>query len=303
MIGKKCRSCVRILDMEYYVSDTALYIAIKSLYYDTIQDFFDTLIPSKKIQHLLIQNKWIRIDEESVKRESALKGDTLAIDLYPFAHDYPILKDDPSIVYEDELFLIANKPNGMLVHSDGKEVITLEDLVGSYLAKHHLPGENKSIQRLDVETSGLVIFSKSPIFKPLLDQYLIAVCENKADFKELVINKNIGSDRHDKNKMVIAKRGKEAKTLVKTLYSDDEYSVFKCELRTGRTHQIRVHLASIGHPIINDELYGRPSKLLKRMGLCAYETEFYHPLKEEMVKVRLKLDSDFRELLKYGEEY
>ena len=103
--------------------------------------------------------------------------------------------------------------------------------------------------------------------------------------------------------MVIAKRVKEAKTLVKTLYSDDEYSVFKCELRTGRTHQIRVHLASIGYPIINDELYGRPSKLLKRMGLCAYETEFYHPLKEEMVKVRLKLDSDFRELLKYGEEY
>lgn len=297
--------------MNYEVKGNYLCIDLEGIYYHTVQDFFDELVPSKKIQHLLIQNKWIMLDDKPVKRETALEGEKMTIDLYPIKTEYPKVTGKLDIVYEDELFLIVNKPNGILVHGDGNKGITLTDIVGSYMSENHIPGEAKAIHRLDVDTSGLVVFVKSMIFQPLLDRLLqykqirrsyIAIVDGRCSFKKQAIEKNIGSDRHDSRKMVIAKRGRSAKTTVFNLYSCDKYSVLRCELRDGRTHQIRVHLASIGHPIINDELYGNSSPLLKRMGLVANEVEFYHPLKEEMMKVKILLDSDFRRLMEYVDE-
>lgn len=297
--------------MNYEVKGNYLFIDLEGIYYSSVQDLFDELIPSKKIQHLLIQNKWITMDDNPVKRETALIGKKLKIDLYSVQTEYPIVETKPDIVYEDELFLIVNKPNGLLVHKDGNSSLTLTDIVGSYLRENNIPGEAKAIHRLDVDTSGLVVFVKSMIFQPLLDRLLmykqikrsyIAIVEGRCDFKRQTIEKNIGSDRHDSRRMVIAKRGRSAKTTVYNLYSCGKYSVLRCELRDGRTHQIRVHLASIGHPIINDELYGTSSPLLKRMGLVANEVEFYHPLKVEMMKVKIRLDSDFRKLMEYVDE-
>ena len=113
--------CYNSDDMEYILRDNWLDISIDSLFVETIQDFFDSYIPSKKIQHLLIQNKNILLDGNPVKREDPIVGLYLNINLYPETYVYSKCDLKPDIVYEDEILLIVNKPKDVLVHSDGNE--------------------------------------------------------------------------------------------------------------------------------------------------------------------------------------
>ena len=292
--------------MKYVLDERLLKIEINSLFNSTVQDFLDAYIPSKKYQHLLIQNKWLLIDDKPVKREDPLKGEILSINIYPNDNEYKEVKNKLDVVYEDELCLIVNKPKGVLVHSDGNDEITLTDYVMSYY-KDQSYVDVQPIHRLDKETTGLVMFSKSVIFQPLFDKllsektirrYYLAFVKGKMKVDDtLTINKPIGKDRHNANKRVIAKNGQSALTKVKCLGSKMGISVLRCYLDTGRTHQIRVHLASMGLPIINDDLYGIRDKNLVRMGLIANELEFFHPLKEETIKVETNLPNDVSKLL------
>ncbi|MGN1054392.1 MAG: RluA family pseudouridine synthase, partial [Erysipelotrichaceae bacterium] len=164
------------------------------------------------------------------------------------------------------------------------------------------------IHRLDKETQCVVLFSKSVIFQALLDQlltykhirrtYLAFVDGYIRKGERIVIDAPIGKDRHSKSKQRVAQNGKEAKTIVTGVDTNGNYSIVECELKTGRTHQIRVHMAHIGHPILNDDLYGKPSKLCKDMGLVAVMIDFYHPLKEDMMEVEGYISSDLRKLMK-----
>lgn len=295
--------------MKYVLEDKILKIDISSLFYERIQDFFDDLIPSKKIQHLLIQNKWIKLDGNPVKREDYIVGLNLEINIYPESYEYKHLDNVKlDVVYEDEIMLVVNKPKDVLVHSDGNnEETTLKDWVESYYSdKNYI--DATPIHRLDKETTGLVIFSKSIIFQPLLDKllsekqirrnYMAFVKGKMEEGQSLFIDKAIGKDRHDSSKRVIYKDGQEARTRVKSLgcNKSKDYSVLRCVLDTGRTHQIRVHLASEHLPILNDSLYGVESNLCIRMGLVADELEFYHPLKEEMMNIDHELPNDLRKL-------
>lgn len=292
--------------MKYCLNERILEIDISSIFNNTIQDFFDEFVPSKKYQHLLIQNKWILIDGQSVKREDEIKGSILSINIYPEDNIYKEENANIDIAYEDELCVVVFKPKGVLVHSDGNNEVTLTDYVRSiYKDKPYI--DVQPIHRLDKETSGLVMFSKSVIFQPLLDKllsektirrYYLAFVKGKMKVGEsITIDKPIGKDRHNANKRVIAKNGQNALTKVKCLGSKGGISAVKCYLDTGRTHQIRVHLASIGYPIINDDLYGIRDNKLVRMGLIADELEFYHPLKQETIKIEATLPNDVGKLL------
>ncbi len=293
--------------MKYTLDDKILKIEISSLFNERIQDFFDEFIPSKKIQHLLIQNKWIKLDGNPCKREDFIVGVNLEINLYPENYHYETCKHDLDVVYEDEIILVVNKPKDVLVHSDGNEKDTLTKWVeGYYVDRPYISA--LPIHRLDKETSGLVVFSKSIIFQPLLDKllaekqirrYYLAFVRGKMEKDASInINKPIGKDRHNSNKRVIFKGGQNALTKVRSLgfNKKDNYSVLRCTLDTGRTHQIRVHLASEGYPILNDSLYGEASSLCIRMGLMADELEFYHPLKQEMMNVDCELPNDLSKL-------
>jgi len=294
--------------MEYVLEEKILKIKIESLFNETIQSFFDEYIPSKKIQHLLIQNKWITMDGNPVKREDDIVGINLEINLYPEEYYRSTSEHKVDIVYEDEIICVVNKPKGVLVHSDGNEEETLTKWLESYYFDK--PYINvQALHRLDKETSGLVMFSKSMIFQPLLDKYLsekqirrlyMAIVKGRLEAdKTLTINKPIGKDRHDNKKRVVCSNGQEAITKVKSIgYSaKDNFSILRCVLDTGRTHQIRVHLSSVGYPILNDELYGSNSKLLVRMGLVADEIEFFHPLKQEMMNIECELPNDVSKLI------
>lgn len=292
--------------MKYELKDKTLNIAIESLFCDTVQSFFDEYIPSKKYQHLLIQNKWILIDEKPCKREDKLEGEILSIVIYPENHNYEKVKFTPDVVYEDEIILVVNKPKGVLVHSDGNEEVTITDWVKSYYIDTPWI-DAQPIHRLDKETTGLVMFSKSEIFQPLLDKlmsdnqirrsYMAFVKGKIPEGKQYTIDKPIGKDRHNSKKRVIATVGQPALTKAKSLGNYNGVSVLRCTLDTGRTHQIRVHLASLGYPIINDELYGIKDKNLVRMGLIGDDLVFYHPLKEEMMEVECELPNDMAKFL------
>ena len=297
--------------MYYTLDKTWLHIDIESLFVKTIQEFFDEYIPSKKVQHLLIQKKDILLDGNPVKREDDIVGLSLDINIYPEKHVYEKIDYSIDVVYEDEIILIVNKPKDVLVHSDGNDEMTLTRMVQSYYSDRNwvspLP-----IHRLDKETSGLVVYSKSPVFQPLLDLYLsqkrirrnyLAFVEGKMEEgKTISIDKPIGKDRHNPNKRIIYRNGQNALTKVKcvSVNRSRNYSILLCTLDTGRTHQIRVHLASIGYPILNDDLYGRSSDLCIRMGLFAESIEMYHPLKEDNLYIDCELPNDLNKLYMDG---
>ncbi len=292
--------------MKYILKDKWLWIDIDTLFYKTVQDFMDALIPSKKMQHLCITNGWIMMDDIKVKRESRLDGKTLQILLYPNTNAYEkVEKDDIDIVYEDELVLIVNKEKGLLVHSDDGQ-ITLNDQVRSHY-RHKNYYDLNPIHRLDKETSGLLMYSKSCIFQPLLDEYLnqrsirrtyYAFVKGKMNKGEkLSIDEPIGKDRHTSGKMIVYKKGQEAHTKVESLGYKNNVTALKCTILTGRTHQIRVHLSYMGYPILNDPLYGVSYPSLSCMGLVAKELVFYHPLKEENMKVSAELSEELKGLM------
>ena len=293
--------------MHYTLKDKWLHIDISSLFVKTIQEFFDTYIPSRKVQHLLIQNKQILLDGNPVKREDDIVGLSLDIDLYPEDHQYEEVSLKPDVVYEDEIILIVNKPKDILVHSENGDEMSMNRIVASYYRdKSYISA--LPIHRLDKQTSGLLVYSKSPVFQPILDDLLskkqirrnyLAFVEGKMKVGEtFTIDKPIGKDRHNASKRVIYKDGQKALTKVRCLACNKakNYSVLLCTLDTGRTHQIRVHLSSIGYPILNDELYGVSSDLCIRMGLFAYSVDLYHPLKEENMVIEAELPNDLNRL-------
>lgn len=290
--------------MEYFLEEKILNIRIDSLPYKTIQDFMDAYTPSSKIQHLLIQNKWLKIDNIPVKRESEITGEYINIEIYPYNNDYQKLPYNIEVIYEDEFLVIVNKPKGLLVHSDGGQEISLSDYVKSYYSCRPYI-DVTPIHRLDKETTGLVVFSKSKIFQPLFDKLLtqkkirrkyLAFCEGDFKKETEVIDLPIGKDRHNSNKHIVYSKGQEAITKIIKIASRNNISILRCILETGRTHQIRVHLSHIGYPILNDSLYGIKSNKIIRMGLIADELEFYHPIKEDNINIEVNLPNDMSKL-------
>ena len=148
------------------------------------------------------------------------------------------------------------------------------------------------VHRLDKETSGVILFAKNPLVLPILGRLL----EQKLIYRHYqaivhgrltdggTIRKKIGRDRHDRRKRCIDPRnGKMAVTHFEVLEATRQQSKINCVLETGRTHQIRVHLASIGHPLVGDPLY--QNKPAERLYLHAWELYFKHPFTQEEMKV------------------
>ena len=210
------------------------------------------------------------------------------------------------IVYEDKYFLIVNKEKNILIHSDGNDNKTLANMVSNYFKQKHIRRNIRFSNRLDYLTTGLVIFCKDPITEAYMD-YLIrerkiekryyAVCYNCFSSKEGVIDLPISRDRHNDQKMIVYKKGKEAITKYKVI-KNGSISVCDVELVTGRTHQIRVHLSNMNHPLVGDNLYGIDDQ--KELLLQAYMLKFNHPFIDKEIKVTLPMDDNIKKIMDYG---
>lgn len=193
----------------------------------------------------------------------------------------------PKIVYQDRVLCAVDKPQGLLVHGDGSGADTLTARLAASLAKRGFPGLPQAVQRLDVETTGLVLFSLADELQPMLDaqvaghqmskRYLAVVRGSLPSDDWLELDGPIARDRHDARKMRVGRTGKPSLTRVRTLAHSGDRSLVLVELLSGRRHQIRVHLAHAGHPIVGDALYGgQPAK--EGLMLHAFEERLIHPV-------------------------
>ena len=205
--------------------------------------------------------------------------------------------------YEDDFLLIIDKPAGMLVHPtvsqwDG----TLYDLVKDYYAAKGIKADIHTVSRLDKNTSGLVIFAKEPIIQFWLSQQEIvkeylAIAQGHITEPYGIITAPIARKEGSIiERCVDYERGKEAKTAYTVLGYYGGNTLIKLQLFTGRTHQIRVHMAHLGHPLVDDNLYGTPGPQ-SRHALHAYRLAFKHPVGDYMLEITRGLPSDLRKIL------
>ncbi|MGB9847811.1 MAG: RluA family pseudouridine synthase [Minisyncoccia bacterium] len=202
------------------------------------------------------------------------------------------------IIFENEDFLVVNKPNGLLVHSAKKDEKTLVDWLLNRYPKIKDVGEDRTrpgiVHRLDRETSGLLLVAKNQkafeYFKKLFQEHQIkkgylALVYGEFKNKKGIIDKPIGIVSSSIKRSTAAKKMKELKEAITEYevvdsweFEGEKYSLLKVFPKTGRTHQIRVHLSSIGHPIVGDKIYGRKKNdLSPRLFLHAYFLEFKAP--------------------------
>jgi 23S rRNA pseudouridine1911/1915/1917 synthase len=218
------------------------------------------------------------------------------------------------ILYEDDDILIINKARGMVVHpSNGHESGTLVNAI-MYHCKDKLSSINGVIRpgivhRIDKDTSGILCICKNDeSHKNIAAQFkehsnvrkYLAIVKGDVLKDSGEINKPIGRDKRNRLRMAIDKDGKEAITRFKVLKRFNSYTYIECELLTGRTHQIRVHMKDMGYPLLGDLLYGKVDRNFKDLDgqvLHAYYLEFNHPRTNERMVFKSDLPEYFTQIL------
>ncbi|MDO5028145.1 MAG: RluA family pseudouridine synthase [Bacillota bacterium] len=214
---------------------------------------------------------------------------------------------DLDIVYENENFLLLNKAPGISVHPTfSRQKNTLLDKLGSYFKDQQIHRPVRLVNRLDLETSGLILVAKNPLFQDqvsrdfgsgLVEKSYLALVQG--NFKEkILLEKEILDQEDFKMKRIVDPRGKMAITSLVPLKSTESYSLVQAQPLTGRSHQIRVHLAYLGHPILADQLYGKNSDLISRCALHSHSLSFVDPFSKERKSFKAKVPADMEVLIK-----
>ncbi|MEH7400582.1 RluA family pseudouridine synthase [Gottfriedia acidiceleris] len=219
-----------------------------------------------------------------------------------------IAEDIPfEIVYEDDAVLVINKPFGIpsipsREHPNG----TLANGLLFYYQTIGLQSTIHIVTRLDKDTSGLMLIAKNRYIHYLFSKNelknvkrkYLAIVHGEMKNTEGVIRAKIARKSDSIIERIVSEEGQEAITHYKVLLVNKDNSVVELELETGRTHQIRVHMSSIGHPLIGDDLYGGNTDRLKRQALHSYQLSFVHPIDYTEKNFEIALSADLERLLK-----
>ena len=213
------------------------------------------------------------------------------------------------IIYEDESYLVVNKPAGMAVHPSILHYSdSLSNGIKYYFDTINLKKKVRPVNRLDKDTSGLVIFAKNEYIQECLIQQMkdsifrkkyVCICKGQISPEAGEITAPIARKKDSIIERCVSPNGTEAITHYEVIDSNKQYSIVSNTLKTGRTHQIRIHMQYIGHPIIGDTLYGSPSTLIHRQALHASYISFLHPISRKKVEYTAPMPSDMQNVINY----
>ncbi|NIK75979.1 23S rRNA pseudouridine1911/1915/1917 synthase [Paenibacillus castaneae] len=233
-----------------------------------------------------------------------LSGDTLQLLAFPSVDPQrdplyrkalmPSTLEAPLILYEDDFCVVFFKPAGMAVHeSSPHHMGTLDEAAARHQLLKGDPLTIRHIHRLDDDTSGPVLYAKNDLAQWKLDEamrlkeidrHYIAVVHGRISKPSGTINLPIGKDRHHRSRRRVADNGEQAVTHYERIEAGRAFSLLRVKLETGRTHQIRVHMSHIGHPLVGDALYGGDARLLPHQALHGEKLLFPHPWTSSLIE-------------------
>lgn len=259
------------------------------------------LITKIKYNHLYLNGSHCSVNS------TVQPGDIVCVD-FNYNEDNSNIVSTPQIkldiLYEDELYIIINKPSNMPIHPSMEHYTdSLSNGVKTYFDSIHLHKKIRPVNRLDKDTSGIVVFAKNEYaqenFKPICKEYIAII--NGIFSGNGIIDLPIGR----KNGSIIERcidyeNGDSAITEYEVIKNISEYnlSIVKCTLMTGRTHQIRVHLANKLSPILGDTLYGSTSNLINRQALHSYHLRLIHPINKKVIDIYAPIPEDISNIIK-----
>jgi len=278
----------------------------------------------------LIENEDVLVNEKAVKPSYKLhENDEIEVDLI----ELPVARFEPEdipldIVFEDESLAVINKPAGMVVHPGaGVQSGTLANAIAfhfaeSFAAQNQADPDNLRIgivHRLDKDTSGLIVVAKTDeMHEALSEQFrermvyksYVALVHGATDENRGKVDAPIGRNKHNRLRMKVATHGRSALSLWKVRKRYDKFTLLDVEIKTGRTHQIRVHMGYINHPVVGDEIYneGRDNTVMdhtarngiasmRRFFLHAEKLSFTHPTTNDSLEFTQELPTELKEFL------
>ncbi len=274
----------------------------KSVYYFLKDEGFS----ENFIKNLRKKEDFIKVNGESANTSTKIyAGDLLEINNNPNNKTETkscILPLD--IVYEDEYYLLINKESGISsMPTRSHYMFNLAGAICNYMSTKDDNFVLRMVNRLDKDTSGIIVIAKDSISQnklTIIEKEYHAICNGKID-EEIIVNKKIKTIcNNGKNeiKRIISPDGLSATTYITPIKFNNEFSLVKLILDHGRTHQIRVHLASIGHPLVGDELYGEKSYFINHTALLCKKIVFYHPFLQKELTFEVDYPNDIVSLIK-----
>lgn len=264
---------------------------------------------TRSLYKKLIEEGYVKLNGESVKASYKLNaGDEIEL-IEKESRRFEKTPMDIKVLYEDDDIAVIDKPRGLIVHPTNDDEISLVNFLLYRFASLSDIDETRPgiVHRLDKDTSGLIIIAKNnevhekmkELFKSreIYKEYItIAVGTFKDELT--VVDKGIMRDPIKKIKMCVSDEGKEAHSEIHLLKQNDEYSYLRVLIKTGRTHQIRVHLSYLNHPVLGDKTYGYRGKI-KMDGhiLHCRKVSFVHPISNNLISVESDVPAYFKEAL------
>lgn len=252
------------------------------------------------VNYIVKENDRILVDLDMIKYENK------------FMEKFKLVEAPLDILYEDDYLLIVNKPSNMPVHpSCDNYENTLSNIVANYLKKQNIFNIH-IITRLDKNTTGICIFAKNEYIQELfirkkdkinLTKEYLAICYGTIEEKHGIIEKNIARKENTIILREVNENGDYAKTefFVNKINYEKNYTIVTIILHTGRTHQIRVHMSSIGHPLLGDDLYASENinilDYINRQALHAKKITFNHPITDEKIEIIANAPDDLQKLI------